>query len=133
MRLAAKRKPISDLPEKEGLDLSDFVPRELRNLGDFQKAIPRLAKDEQAVRAIEQAVRTIPTTHRLCMGDARGMWNLAPESVDLVLTSPPYWTLKEYRDSEGQLGHIEGYDEFLTELDRVWRHCFGDLGPACRP
>jgi len=43
------------------------------------------------------------------------------------MTSPPYWTLKQYRDSEGQMGHIEDYEEFLTELDRVWRHCFRAL------
>src|ERR1700737_4611681 len=110
MRLAIKLKPTSDRQEKATKDLSAFVPRELRDLGDLQKAIPRLAKDEQAVRAIEQAVQTIPTTHRLYMGDAREMSNLGPESVDLVLTSPPYWTLKEYRDSEAQLGHIENYD-----------------------
>jgi hypothetical protein len=119
MRLAAKRKLATDLPEKVALDISEFVPRELRNLGDLQKAIPRLAKDEQAVRAIEQAVQTIPTTHHLYMGDARTMSNLEPERVDLVLTSPPYWTLKEYRESDAQLGHIENYDEFLEELDKV--------------
>jgi DNA modification methylase len=132
MRLAAKRKPISDLPEKVALDLSEFVPRELRNLGDLQKAIPRLAKDDQAVRAIEQAVQTIPTTHHLYMGDARAMSNLGPESVDLVLTSPPYWTLKDYRESDAQLGHIENYDEFLHELDKVWSHCFRALTPGGR-
>jgi DNA modification methylase len=55
------------------------------------------------------------------------MDELAPESVHLVLTSPPYWTLKEYRDSKGQMGHIEDYEEFLRELDRVWRHCFRAL------
>jgi DNA modification methylase len=132
MPLAARRKPISDLPEKVALDLSEFVPRELRNLGDLQKAIPRLAKDEQAVRAIEQAVQSIPTTHHLFMGDARAMSNLGPESVDLVLTSPPYWTLKDYRESDAQLGHIENYDEFLQELDKVWSHCFRALTPGGR-
>ena len=57
---------------------------------------------------------------------------LPGESVHLVLTSPPYWTLKEYRDSQGQLGHIEGYDEFLRELDRVWQRCFDALVPGGR-
>jgi DNA modification methylase len=55
------------------------------------------------------------------------MDELAPESVHLVVTSPPYWTLKEYRDSKGQMGHIEDYEEFLRELDRVWQHCFRAL------
>ena len=132
MHSATRRKQAKDPPESVAVDLSAFVPTELRHLGDPQTAIPRLAKDEQSVRAIEQAVRTIPTAHRLFLGDAREMTNLEPESVQLVLTSPPYWTLKEYRHSEAQLGHVENYDEFLQELDRVWTHCFRALVPGGR-
>jgi len=50
----------------------------------------------------------------------------------LVLTSPPYWTLKEYRNTEGQLGHVVDYDDFLQELDLVWRNCFDALLPGGR-
>jgi DNA modification methylase len=60
------------------------------------------------------------------------MATVQSESVHLVLTSPPYWTLKEYRDSDGQLGHIEDYDQFLNELDRVWEHCWRTLVPGGR-
>jgi DNA modification methylase len=60
------------------------------------------------------------------------MPGLEPNSVHLVLTSPPYWTLKEYRDSEGQLGHVEDYDQFLQELDKVWEQCFRALVPGGR-
>jgi modification methylase len=114
------------------VDLAAFVPAELREVGDLQRAIPRLAKDEQSVRLIERAVQTIPTSHRLYLGDAREMSRLEPESVQLVLTSPPYWILKEYRHSPGQLGHVENYEEFLEELDRVWTHCFRTLVPGGR-
>jgi site-specific DNA-methyltransferase (adenine-specific) len=42
----------------------------------------------------------------------------------LVVTSPPYWTLKDYAaDREGQLGDLEDYEEFLGELDKVWVEC----------
>jgi DNA modification methylase len=54
------------------------------------------------------------------------------ESIHLVVTSPPYWTLKEYRESDGQLGHVENYDDFLAELDKVWRHCLRVLVPGGR-
>jgi DNA modification methylase len=130
MRAATTRKQADDVLETKSL--TEFVPRELRNLDNPQTDIPRLAKDEQSVKVIEQAVRSIPTTHRLYMGDARDMSNLKPESVHLVLTSPPYWSLKEYRDTEAQLGHIESYEEFLQELDRVWKHCFRALVPGGR-
>ena len=108
------------------------MPQELTRFDDPQTMIPRLAKSEESVRAIEQSVRTIPTTHHLHLGDARTALNLKPESVHLVLTSPPYWTLKEYRDSRAQLGHVEDYDQFLQELDKVWKHCFDALVPGGR-
>jgi len=132
MALAAKRKLASAAPAKAIVDLSAFVPRELKGVGDAQTMIPRLAKDEQAVRIIEQSVQTIPTAHRLHAGDARRMLILEPASVHLVLTSPPYWTLKEYRDSNAQLGHIEDYEQFLHELDKVWKQCFEALVPGGR-
>ena len=57
---------------------------------------------------------------------------LKPESVHLVTCSPPYWTLKEYRETEGQLGHVPDYEGFLAELDRVWSHCYRALVPGGR-
>lgn len=131
MPVAAKRKLATTRVENTA-DLSAFVPRELIGSEDPQTLIPRLAKDEDAVRLIEQSVRTIPTVHHLNHGDARSMLNLAPGSIQLVLTSPPYWTLKEYRDSDAQLGHVEDYDQFLHELDKVWKHCFEALVPGGR-
>jgi DNA modification methylase len=132
MALAAKRKLADVSLEGTTSDLSVFVPSELRDSGEAQTMIPRLAKDEQAVRNIERSVQTIPTSHKLFGGDARKMSNLAAESLHLVLTSPPYWTLKEYRDSHGQMGHIEDYEQFLEELDKVWKHCFEALVPGGR-
>jgi DNA modification methylase len=57
---------------------------------------------------------------------------LEPESVHLVVTSPPYWTLKGYREGEGQMGYIEDYEQFVVELDKVWQHCHGALVPGGR-
>jgi DNA modification methylase len=112
--------------------LAPFVPAEVYPLDNHQTDIPRIAKDQALILLIEEAVRRIPTSHTLNLGDARGMNDLAPEGVQLVLTSPPYWTLKEYRNSAGQMGHIDDYDQFLSELDRVWAHCFRALVPGGR-
>jgi site-specific DNA-methyltransferase (adenine-specific) len=50
------------------------------------------------------------------------MPELATESIHLVVTSPPYANLKQYEaGNPAQLGDIDDYDEFLSELDRVWR------------
>jgi DNA modification methylase len=113
-------------------DLATFVPEELRSLTNPQTDLPRIAKDERLMRLIDSATREIPTTHEIVLGDARHLSDLSAESVHLVLTSPPYWTLKVYRDSEGQLGHVNDYDRFLDELDKVWRHCLRALVPGGR-
>jgi DNA modification methylase len=113
-------------------DLRSFVPPELRDLENIQTAIPAIAKNAKQIAAIEQAVQEIPTAHALYRGDARRMRSIKPESVHLILTSPPYWTLKKYRDADGQLGHVAGYDEFLSELDKVWHGCFRALVPGGR-
>jgi hypothetical protein len=131
MSSAAKPR-LTESPYKKTTDLSKFVPAELKQLSNTQTAIPRLARDEKAVSAIEEAVQRIPTSHQLYRGDARTMSGLKPESVHLVLTSPPYWTLKEYRASDDQLGHVEDYDQFLQELDKVWKQCFSALVPGGR-
>ncbi len=111
--------------------LEDFVPSGLPSLDNAQTALPAIAKNRAFVSAIEEAVRRVPTTHDLFVIDSRTM-QLEPESVHLVVTSPPYWTLKEYRDTPGQLGHVSNYEEFLAELDRVWRLCFHALTPGGR-
>ena len=112
--------------------LEQWVPDELRTIADPQTGIPAIAKDNRLTGRIEEIVRSIPTHHTLLLKDARALGTLDRNSVHLVLTSPPYWTLKEYRHSEGQLGDIEDYEAFLAELDRVWTHCFNALVPGGR-
>lgn len=97
------------------------------NLFEAKSAAPRQKKTRSLVAA---SVR--PTTHRLRLGDARKLSFLDDESVHLVVTSPPYWTLKRYNEHPDQLGHVEEYEAFLDELDRVWRECFRVLVPGGR-
>lgn len=113
-------------------DLDRHLPAELRTIENPQTAIPAIAKDRKLLSLIEQAVPEVPTTHELYLGDARRMSGLATGSIHLVLTSPPYWTLKEYRDTAGQLGHVADYEKFLRELDKVWELCFRALAPGGR-
>ena len=65
-------------------------------------------------------------------GDARDLSVLADRSVHLVVTSPPYWTLKEYNEGDRQLGAIADYDRFVSELGRVWAECKRVLVPGGR-
>ena len=91
------------------------------------------------LRAANAHFRTVPwpepfnrTTHSIKKGDARVLSHIPDASIDLVVTSPPYWTLKEYNTTAGQLGDIEDYETFLDELDKVWGECARVLVPGGR-
>lgn len=74
------------------------------------------------------------TKHELVEADARNLLlaGIATESVHLVCTSPPYASLIQYPDHEGQLGNLASYEHFLDEMDRVWRECLRVLVPGGR-
>lgn len=72
------------------------------------------------------------TTHRLYRGDARNLDRIGDGTIHLIVTSPPYWTLKTYPDAEAQLGAVQDYEQFLASLDRVWRECERVLVPGGR-
>jgi len=114
------------------IDHQQFLPRAVANLENPQTDTPRIAKDADLLRQIESAIQELPTTHRLVHGDSRTLSFLPDQSVHLIVTSPPYWNLKKYRDHEHQLGEIEDYETFLRELDKVWSHCFRALVPGGR-
>jgi site-specific DNA-methyltransferase (adenine-specific) len=72
------------------------------------------------------------TYQRLINGDARDLSFLDDESIHLVVTSPPYWNLKRYNENPDQLGHINDYESFLGELEKVWQEIFRVLVPGGR-
>jgi site-specific DNA-methyltransferase (adenine-specific) len=72
------------------------------------------------------------THHRLVLGDARHLNWINDDSVHLVVTSPPYWVLKNYPKVQNQLGAIEDYETFLLALDKAWLECARVLIPGGR-
>lgn len=120
------------MPNPQLSTLDALIPSGVDPGADLQSLIPKLAKDQRFIADVEQVLHRVPSEHKLVLGDAREMSFIDPESIHLVLTSPPYWTLKEYRDSEGQMGHIEDYEEFLVALGRVWSQCYESLVPGGR-
>jgi len=97
-----------------------------------RSAIPQIAKDPDLISKIEQGIRDLPTSHEILQHDSRHLDVLADESIHLAITSPPYWTLKEYVPHDDQLGGIEDYEVFLNELDKVWNHVHRVLVPGGR-
>lgn len=108
------------------------LPVDLELLGNHQTALPKIAKDPKLLAKIAEYVERLPTTHALHQGDARNLSFIPDQSVHLIVTSPPYWTLKQYRDGDGQMGHIDDYGQFIQELNRVWSHCLRVLVPGGR-
>jgi len=68
---------------------------------------------------------------KIIIGDSRKMMELADKSIDLVVTSPPYWHIKNY-GVEGQIGYGQSLHEYLKSIYLVWKECFRVLKPGAR-
>jgi len=68
---------------------------------------------------------------KIIIGDSRKMIELKDSSIDLVVTSPPYWHIKNY-GVEGQIGYGQSLHEYLKSLYIVWKECFRVLKPGTR-
>ena len=88
------------------VDHEEHLPASLSNLLNLQTDIPRVAKNTKLMNQIEAAVRRVPTAHHLLQGDSRDLSMLDDRSVHLIVTSPPYWTLKKYPEQNCQLGGV---------------------------
>ncbi len=124
--------PMNVALKQPKFDPAGWIPREVGKISNHQTDLPRIARDSKATAAIEAKLAQIPTIYELYNADARHPTALAASSIQLAVTSPPYWTLKRYRDSDGQLGHVSDYDDFIEALNDVWRECFRLLVPGGR-
>jgi site-specific DNA-methyltransferase (cytosine-N4-specific) len=72
--------------------------------------------------------------------DARSMSEIPDGSVHLIVTSPPYFNIKDYskdgyqvnkitEKKEGQIGDIEDYKQYIKEMLKVWKECERVLKP----
>ncbi len=73
----------------------------------------------------------LPTNHQIVRGDSRCMVELQDRSVHLVITSPPYWQLKDYGTNE-QIGFNDSYENYINNLNLVWKECYRVLDNGCR-
>lgn len=120
--------------------LEAHIPKSCRDLlelseRELQSAIPSLARDKDRMGDVEKAVKELPSSHELFQADARDLSMVEDESVQLVVTSPPYFNLKDYENGTGgedQLGDIDDYQGFNREVDKVWRQCYEKLVPGGR-
>lgn len=71
------------------------------------------------------------TIHRIIIGDSRNMESIKDRSVHLVITSPPYWQLKDYGNGS-QIGFDDSYEDYINNLNLVWKESYRVLDNGCR-
>lgn len=71
------------------------------------------------------------TEHKIIFGDSRSLNQIKDKTVQLIITSPPYWQLKDY-GSENQIGFNDSYEEYINNLNLVWKECYRVLSDGCR-
>ncbi len=71
------------------------------------------------------------SAHRIIFADSRQMPEIADRSMHLVVTSPPYWCIKDY-GHRGQIGYSQPYEEYLDDLTKVLAECHRVLHLGCR-
>jgi len=71
------------------------------------------------------------TIHKIINGDSRKMNELRDRSVHLIITSPPYWQLKDY-GTDNQIGFNDSYENYINNLNLVWSECHRVLHEGCR-
>lgn len=71
-------------------------------------------------------------TYRIIIGDSRDMSIISDTSVHLIVTSPPYWMIKNYADNPDQIGHNQTYEEYTDSLNCVWKECYRILHEGCK-
>jgi site-specific DNA-methyltransferase (adenine-specific) len=76
-------------------------------------------------------MRSAQTTHTVINGDCRDMKQCGDKSVDLIVTSPPYWQLKDYGNGN-QIGFDDSYETYVNNLNLAWQECFRVLKDGCR-
>lgn len=71
------------------------------------------------------------THHKIVLGDSRSLAQIEDKSVQLIITSPPYWQLKDY-GVKNQIGFNDTYEEYINNLNLVWKECYRVLSDGCR-
>ena len=82
-------------------------------------------------KTIQEDSFYLETTHKIHFQDAINLKKLKDKSVHLVVTSPPYWKIKDYGNEE-QIGYNDSLTEYFDKLNAIWKECIRVLHPGCK-
>ena len=82
-------------------------------------------------KTIQEDSFYLETTHKIYFQDAINLKELKDKTVHLVVTSPPYWKIKDYGNEE-QIGYNDSLTEYFDKLNAIWKECIRVLHPGCK-
>lgn len=82
-------------------------------------------------KTIQEDSFYLETTHKIYFQDAINLKKLKDKTVHLVVTSPPYWKIKDYGNEE-QIGYNDSLTEYFDKLNAIWKECIRVLHPGCK-
>ena len=82
-------------------------------------------------KTIQEDSFYLETTHKIHFQDAINLKKLKDKTVHLVVTSPPYWKIKDYGNEE-QIGYNDSLTEYFDKLNAIWKECIRVLHPGCK-
>jgi len=96
-----------------------------------QREIRRREIKFEKILGVHGTITPMKISHKIIIGDSRNMQELSTGSIQLVVTSPPYWQLKDYGSDE-QIGFHHTYEDYINHLNLVWNECYRVLENGCR-
>ncbi len=82
-------------------------------------------------RTLQPEQLFLNTVHKIYFKDSQNIKEVADNSVHLVVTSPPYWSIKDYGNPK-QIGYRDSLTSYMRKLDKVWSECIRSLVSGCR-
>lgn len=122
---AGRRQAIGDAPgtKKPGGPSATGSRTPAPRHGNGRPTDPAPALGTREVNARDRRARVLKLGGQAVhFADSRDMSFIRDNTVDFIMTSPPYWNLKDYGHS-GQIGQC-GYEEYLDQLNAVWDECY---------
>lgn len=140
--LRPQGKLIFDPFAGSGTTLLAAQAKNVRGVGlELSQEYVELAQARISQQSVEHHCVFVPEVHRIPAVNMEEV--IEKESVDLCITSPPYWNIlnqrrtadfkemRHYGNLEGDLGTIEEYSDFLDALCDVFEKVFRVLKPSC--
>jgi len=104
----------------------------INDLVEFEKSKPRQSKGEMVHLEVVNLISLNDTTQKVVVKNSQRMDDLPDDSVNLMVTSPPYFNAKMYSKIpvENDLGNVHEVNVWFEEIGKVWKEVYRVLQPG---